>query len=135
MLGNMTKKNPNPSPSTRFKKGVVNNPNGARAHDPELKKLKALSKAEFVEIGNLVIKSSMNELKTISDNLDNPVLQIMISRVCLKIASKGDMTALNVLLDRLIGKVREDVKFTGDVSLPAQIIVTLPSNGREAKLD
>jgi hypothetical protein len=46
----------------------------------------------------------------------------MVASVALKIISKGDMYALDVLLNRLIGKVKDEVLLTGDGN-PFQMII------------
>lgn len=117
-----------------FKKGVSGNPLGGKLHDPALKAIKNLTKQEMVDIGNLVVKSDMDGLRRVKDNPKATVLQVMIASVAIKIISKGDMSALDVLLNRLIGKVKDEVIHSGNVETNApQIVVTLPSNGKEAK--
>ncbi len=93
----------------KFKKGVSGNPAGARAHDPEMRMIKHLTKQELAEIGNLVIKNNMKALQAIAKDPNASVIKTMIASVAVKIVTKGDMQALDVLLNRLIGKVRDDV--------------------------
>ncbi len=101
--------------------------------------MKALTKSELMEIANLVVKGDTVALRKIIDDAKNNVpgvgtLQAWVAGVAMKGISKGDMGALDVLLNRLIGKVKDEVNFTGDVPNNApQVIVTIPSNGREAK--
>ncbi len=132
----MANKNPTPPPErSRWKKGQSGNPAGGKKHDPALKRLKNLTKTELIDIGNLVIKGNIVELKAIAKNPDATVIQTMLASVAVKIIEKGDMSALDVLLNRLVGKVKEEIHASIDQANPPQIIVTLPSNGREAKID
>lgn len=124
--------NPNLKP---FKPGKSGNPSGRPKDPPGLKKITNLTKKELVDIGNLVIKKDMFELKRLATNPKATVLQRMIASVAVKVISKGDMHALNLLLDRLVGKVKDEILHQGDLTLPPQIIVTLPDNGRAAKTD
>lgn len=116
----------------KFKKGQSGNPSGGRAHDPALRMIRHLTKAELVEIGNLVIKNNMEELKKIGKDPNASVIKTMLAAVAVKIITKGDMHALDVLLNRLVGKVKDEVEHTGTLHAP-QVVVTLPSNGREVR--
>lgn len=114
-----------------FQKGQSGNPEGGRAHDPELRELKTLTKKELVDVGNIIVKGDVANLKKIAADESATVLQRMLASVTARIISKGDMQALDVLLNRLVGKVKDEVKLGGELNLP-QVIVTLPSNRKEA---
>ncbi len=58
----------------------------------------------------------------------------MIASVAVRIIQGGDMHALDILLNRLVGKVKDEVMQQMEIRTP-QVIVTLPDNGRSAKLD
>lgn len=113
-----------------WKKGQSGNPQGARLHDPVARAIKNLTKAELVEVGNLVIKNDIVELRKLVKSKDASVLKVWIANVCLRGIERGDVAALDVLLNRLIGRVKEDIAFT--TNLP-QVTINLPSNGREVK--
>jgi hypothetical protein len=115
-----------------YKKGQSGNPNG-RPHDPpELKKLKNLTKAELVDVGNMVVKGDFEALKRLAKNPKATVLQRMLAAVAQKVIEKGDMHSLDILLNRMVGRVKEEVALTSNIP---QVVVNLPSNGREAKDD
>lgn len=127
--------NRNPSPSTRIKKGEVRNPEGARAHNQALKNLKHLTKKELADLTNLIIKGDLDQLKRIAKKeVKASVLQVMVAAVCVKVIEKGDMHSLNMLLDRIIGKVKDEVHHSGSVGgeVTGRVSVVLPSNGKEA---
>lgn len=114
-----------------IKKGQVLNPKGGQAHDPHLKLIKMLTQKELAEIGNLVIKNNLDALKAIAKDKNATVIKVMLAAVAVKVIEKGDMHALDILLNRLVGKVKEQVEHLGNVA--PQVVVTLPSNGREVK--
>lgn len=120
-----------PPVHSRFKPGQSGNPTGKPKDSPELRKLKNLTKQELVDVATMVVKGNLPDLKDIARDPTAPVVRVMLAAVCIKIIQKGDMSALNILLDRLVGKVKDELYLTTDN--PPQIIVTLPSNGREAK--
>ncbi len=115
-----------------WKKGQSGNPAGGRVLLPEEKLFKNLTKKELVEVGNYVIKGDLNALKKMASRPGATVLQIMLAAVCIKVIQKGDMHQLDILLNRLVGKVRDEIHATGTVD--ARVIVSLPSNGREVRV-
>lgn len=98
--------------------------------DPDKARIKNLTKTELVEIGNLVVKGNIDALKKLAKAPGTPVITVWLAAICVKGIEKGDVGALDVLLNRLIGRVKEEVNLTSN--LP-QVVVNLPSNGREAK--
>lgn len=113
----------------QFKPGQSGNPQGARLHDPELRAVRNLTKKELADIGNLIIKGDHKALRKLAKSESATVLQRMLASVAVRIIDKGDMGALDILMNRLVGKVKDEVALT---NLP-QVNVTLPANGREAK--
>lgn len=116
-----------------WKKGESGNPNG-RPPDALNAAMKKLTKLELEEIANLIIKGTLADLETLMKNKQTTVIKAMIAGVAVKTIKNGDHGALNALLDRLLGKVKENHHFTGGAAVVAPtVIVTIPSNGREAK--
>lgn len=121
-----------PPKHTRWKKGQSGNPLGGAAISPETRALRNLTKAELVDVGNLVIKGDFDTLKALARAPKATVLQRMLASVAVKIIDKGDMHSLDILLNRMVGRVKEEVTLTSNVP---QVVVNLPANGREAKED
>jgi len=99
--------------------------------------MQTLTKKELAEIGNLICKKSPLEIKDmVNDALagesETSSIHCMVAAVVGNIIRKGDMMQLNALLDRLIGKVKDEVKHEGkfEVSTKSTIVV-LPHNGRD----
>ncbi len=117
-----------------YKKGQSGNPGGRPKDPPELKKIRQLSRQELVEIGNLVIRADVNELKKIRKDGTTGALKAMVVAIALRAIVKGEHHAFEALMTRLIGKVHDEIKHTGLPAAPAQtVIFNIPSNGREAK--
>lgn len=120
------KKLPQAAEKYKFKKGVSGNPLGGKIHDPEIRKLRNLTKEEMIEVGSLVLKGSVEELKAIGKDPKASALKCMMAAVAVRTIQKGDPYALDVLLNRLIGKVKEEVKHTGLSPTTQSVVVTLP---------
>ncbi len=113
-----------------FKKGKSGNPAGKAKDPPELKKLKNLTKQELADIGSLIVKGDYVALRALAKAPGATVLQRMLASIAMRIIEKGDMHSLDILLNRMVGRVKEEVALTGNVP---QVVVNLPPNGREAK--
>ena len=94
----------------QWKKGQSGNPSGGKLHNPEIRKLKNLTEAEIVEVGSLVVKGSIKELQELSKNPNCSALTAMMASVAAKAINKGDGAALDILLNRIVGKVKERVE-------------------------
>lgn len=95
-----------------IKKGQVLNPEGGRAHNPELRAIKRMTAVEVAEMGSLVLKNDIDSLKKIAKEPGASVLKVMIAAVAVKVIEKGDAHALDILLNRLVGKVKENIEIS-----------------------
>lgn len=93
----------------RFVKGQSGNPKGAAAHNPEVKLIRKLTHADVAEIGALILTGDMPALLKIKDDPKTTPLKMWIAAVAIKGISRGDASALNALLDRIAGKVKDQV--------------------------
>lgn len=91
--------------------------------------LKKLSANELEDIANLIVKGNYPALKELAKSKSATVIQVMLASACVKIIEKGDTYSLDCLLNRLVGKVKEEIKHTG-ITAP-QIIAYMPDNGRK----
>ena len=119
-----------PPVHSQFKKGKSGNPLGGKIHKPEIRRIKGLTEKEVVKIGTLVLKGSVDELRAIAKNGKASALKCMMAAVAVRTISRGDPQALDALLNRLIGRVKDKVEVSGPNSGP-QVILNMPSNGRE----
>lgn len=86
--------------------------------DRELLKIKRLTKEQFRDLASLITGATYEELQLMLDRPGTTMMTTMIIKICLAIADKGDMHALQILLDRLIGKVKDEI----DVNVKPTII-------------
>jgi|ERR1700722_1954104 len=139
----------NPNPPTeqlkqfQWKRGQSGNPLGGQKHDKEMKLIKAMTKKQVAEVGDFLLSDDYCKLleysemyKQAKDGQINTsgvsILQCMVASLALK-AIKGDTIAFKELMDRIVGKVKEEVEHSGNLALP-QVVIQLEDNGRAAKV-
>lgn len=126
---------PNPKNLKSWKKGQSGNPQGGRLHNKAIKNIRNLTNQELARVGSIIVQGKIGELRAIIDKgNDANVLEAMIASVCIGIVTKKDANALNALMDRLAGKIPQRLESTGKDGEPLnqpQVIVTIPSNGRD----
>lgn len=118
-----------PSPAPR------RSPDELARNFPGFKPLKNLTKKELVDVGSLLLKGDMAGLKILSEDETAPPLLSMFASILCTIHRRGDMQGFDMLLNRLIGKVPQDVHHGGAIggTHGSTVIVTLPPNGREVR--
>lgn len=102
-----------------FVKGQSGNPLGGKLQNKELMAVRKLSKPELAEIATLIISGDINMINQIRNDPDETPLRKWICAVVSKGIQNGDMGTLNALLDRVVGKVKDEV----EVSHPKPFIV------------
>ena len=122
--------NPNGGPK-KFEKGRAYNPRGGAAHDPIKKMIKKLTTQELESVIDILLRRNREKMEFIVKDPQSSVLQIWICSIALHGIKRGDATALNALLDRCIGRVKDRVEVSGAPGGP-QVVITLPANGYEA---
>jgi hypothetical protein len=127
----MTKnKHPNLKP---FKPGQSGNPSGAKAHDKEKKKLKALTQKHLTEIAGFVVNGDVDELARIIDDPKTPLIQLWFAQVVARGIKEGDPYQLNAFLDRVVGKVPDKVHtFSAHIS---QVMVEIKKMSKEELIE
>lgn len=118
-----------------IKKGQVLNPEGARAHNPDMVRLKRLTNAEVAEIGTLIVLGNEQALSDIildseiDPKCQHSALKVWMARIALNGIRRGDGHALDKFLDRVVGKVREKIEISGEDGGPIrnQIIQMTPA--------
>lgn len=119
-----------------FLPGQSGNPNGQPKVPQEIKDARQLTKLELERLLNKYMVMTKDEVQEALKNPATPALELMIGSIVAKAVSGGDDKRLNFLLERMIGKVKEKVEHTGAdgqaLALAPQIVITVPSNGRES---
>lgn len=106
--------------------GESGNPDGRPPDSPELKALKHLTKEELTDVASLIVKGKIEDLEELKTT--GTILQRMVASVAIRIMNKGDMFHLDVLLNRLIGKVKDEVQID---DVRSRITINIPDNGRD----
>lgn len=93
------------------KKGEIRNPNGRPKNVlnqlQEMVKIDfgiRLSKADKFQLMEWLLERKPSELRTITKNKETPTFLVIIAKSILKDIEKGQMTNLNLLLDRFFGR-------------------------------
>jgi hypothetical protein len=96
-------------PGRRIQKGMVLNPLGGKAHNPVIRELRKITQDDVALVGQLIIENNTEEMERIVASPDSTVLQAWMASVAKKGIERGDSNALDVLLNRIIGKAKERV--------------------------
>lgn len=95
------------------KKGEVKNPLGANGGG-DLLRIRYMGSKEVAEIGTLVLDKNFEAIKEIVDdaknnpNSEHSALTVWMATVAYKGITKGDPYAMDALLNRIVGKVRQE---------------------------
>lgn len=91
-----------------FQPGQSGNPNGRPPHPPELKEMQRLTKGQLEVILNKILFSRPEDLK----NFQGSVLEIWLANGAAQAIKSGDYSRLMILIDRLVGKVKDSIEIT-----------------------
>lgn len=94
----------------KFKKGQSGNPNGRPKVPEHIRKLKELTTEEVKQMGDAIVLGTRQDLTNIIADRSASPLSCWIAAVVLRGIQRGDVQSLNVLLDRLVGKVTDKVQ-------------------------
>lgn len=113
-----------------IKKGEIRNPNGRPPTPDYLKAANKITKLKFQEILHKYCNHSLEELKLVYTRKTTTALDLVVIKILIEAIRRGDEKRLGFLLDRIIGKVKEEVEVTGD-GLAQGVVVnfTKPKDG------
>lgn len=97
---------------TQFKKGKSGNPSGRKKADPIVTAFKETTYNEFLAGLQKYGKLSREQMQKELTRPDITMFELMFGQIVAS-AAKGDKDARQVLLDRLWGKVKEQVMIEG----------------------
>lgn len=63
----------------------------------------------MAEIGTLILNGKLEDLRKVKDDPSATVLKVLLAAIVIKALNTGDYSALESILNRMIGKVRENV--------------------------
>lgn len=96
----------------------------------EQKKLSRLTRTEVMEVMSAIVKGNKSDIMKLKDDPKTSLLKAWIGAVAMKGIKLGDMERLDKLLNRVVGKVKEELEFQGSA---VTVSVKLPGNGSEKK--
>lgn len=95
-----------------FKKGHKSPGPGRPRLPEELREIRTVTKTEVLASMSKFLRLDLDGLKDFLNKTNMPVLDHLIARILVAAIKGGDAARLNFLLDRLIGRVQNDVKIT-----------------------
>jgi len=116
----MTKRKPSPKPKakrvigTPFPKGVSGNPLGGRLHNPDIRRIKRMTQTELALIGTMLLKENLPGIDEIAESDVEPSLKVWIAKAIRQGMRDRSIATLETILDRIVGRVADQVKFTED---------------------
>lgn len=103
-----------------------------------MKALEYLTQERLVAVYNYMLDKEVNELKAMLKKGNMKALDAIIVRIIVDLAETSNLRELEVLLNRMVGSAANFNHFSqteNDAPIAARnvsVIVTVPSNGREA---
>lgn len=94
------------------------------------RQLKRLTITEVADAIFILLDKDRGELERIRDNSNHNVLTAWFASVIEKGIDSGDMYALDALLNRCIGRVKEKLELTGKDGGPIEEVVYTPEERR-----
>lgn len=108
----MAKGNKNPSPETRFKPGNPGGP-GQPKIDPEVKRIRKFTAQELEELITTLLALTDEERIAVLKDPKASTIKKCIASVLTKAGEQGNMSQLDMVLNRVIGKVKEKIEHEG----------------------
>ena len=97
-----------------IKKGQVLNPYGRPKLTPDQNRMRFLTKADIAEAITKIWAMPFEELRTLATKQEGvPSGQLIIARIIFAAAQKSDTGRMDAILNRAIGKPKEEIVLTG----------------------
>lgn len=110
------------NPDGTFIKGISGNPRGRPLLPEDLRLAKQEKQEDFERIMIKLLDSPIVEIDEILKNPDTDALTLLVGSIIGKALKEGDHQRFNFLLDRLIGKAKENFQLTGPDGGPIEIV-------------
>ena len=95
-----------------FKPGQSGNPKGRKPLPPGEKGLAGLTKNKVRQLFGKFMGLTTQEIIAKCEDKTTPALEMILGRIILKAISTGDYTRLEFLLNRVVGKVKDEIDHT-----------------------
>lgn len=99
-----------PPPEKRFKPGQSGNPGGRPKLPEDIKEARKLNQVELERIINKYLAMDREAVKTAISAPGTPMMELMVASIVAQAAQKGDHQRLDFVLNRLVGKVKEQIE-------------------------
>jgi hypothetical protein len=100
-----------------IKPGQVLNPLGAKSRDPMKIAIRQVTAATYKEVADLILEGNVEGLKAIVSDPNSSVMRVWIAKAAATAIQKGDLGPLEQILNRAIGKPKENVEQSGKIEL------------------
>lgn len=108
-----------PPKEHQFCVGKSGNPGGRPKTPDDVLKARKLTRLEFERTANRMLFYSKAELKAALDRPECSMVEAIVGSLIVKAVQAGDPVRLTMLLDRLIGKVKDEV----EVAVPHPVVI------------
>lgn len=106
-----------------------------RRENKQMNELRKLSRLQVIQVGTLLLQGNIDDLQECVRDKSTTVLQAMIASVAAKAIRKGDHNALDMILDRIVGKVPAAIELSGgDPDTTSPITVMAAGNPHVKKM-
>lgn len=106
-----------------FKPGQSGNPGGRPKTPEDLREGRKLNQHELERVINKLLYLDKGQLQEVVRNPETPMLELIAASILAQAAQKGDQQRLEFVLQRMIGKVKDQL----EVTTPTPFIVVRQS--------
>lgn len=99
-----------PPEHTRFKPGQSGNPGGKVKLPEDIKEARKLNQVELERIINKYLAMDRGAVKAAISSESTPMMELMVASIVAQAAQKGDHQRLDFVLNRLVGKVKDQIE-------------------------
>lgn len=106
----------------QFKKGQSGNPSGRPKLTAEQRALRNMTRETIGELTRMLLSDDLAGIKAMAETPRCPAIKLILAKAVFNAVKKGDLHALNLILDRAIGKVAEHVDVGGTGKIEVAIV-------------
>lgn len=107
-----------------WKPGESGNPAGGQPLPAEIKALRTITQKQVAEIASVILTGNLEKVKQVVADPNSTPMQVWFCTCILKGIAKGDAFAMDKLLERVIGKVKEKIDLSSsDGSMAPKITI------------
>jgi hypothetical protein len=97
-----------------FAKGHVANPKGGGALSPEIRAVRKITLEHIEEVADIILDGNIEKLKQLAANPETSVLKMWLAKAAAEGIRKGDLSSLETILSRVMGRPRNSVDVAMD---------------------